>query len=197
VSFNHPSLTMKSVYVLLLASTASAAILPINLVFDGMQTNVGTVKQCEGHENDVMVVNGGSMPEEICMPGTIQMTTDTIIKQDLPMDLIIYMDLKKLTPFPMTIPCLNGIGSCEYEACPLIEEGTPICDALPDTQPCHCPLLAGNFRMNDVKIPVQDMGPVLGPLMEGGYSAKMTWYGASDKDNILACLDMTFTLKKC
>merc|ERR1719370_2322389 len=143
---------MKSVCVLLLASTASAAILPINLVFDGMQTNV---------------VNGGSMPEEICMPGTMQITTDTIIKQDLPMDLIIYMDLKKLTPFPMTIPCLDGIGSCEYEACPMIEEGTPICYALPDSQPCHCPLLAGNFVMNDVKIPVQDMGPVLGPLMEG------------------------------
>ena len=69
----------------------------------------------EGHEDDVMVVNGGSMPEEICMPGTMQITTDTIIKQDLPMDLIIYMDLKKLTPFPMTIPCLDGIGSCEYE----------------------------------------------------------------------------------
>merc|ERR1712243_489506 len=93
-----PSLTMKSVCVLLLASTASAGILPINLVFDGMHTNVGTLKQCEGHEDDVMVVNGGSMPKEICMPGTMQITTDTIIKQDLPMDLIIYMDLKKLTP---------------------------------------------------------------------------------------------------
>jgi len=187
---------MQSLPILLFVSAASAAILPINLVYDGMQTRVGTVKQCEGYEDAVMVIKSGSMSEEICMPGTMEMTTETLIREDLPTDLIIYMDIKKLTPFPMHIPCLDGIGSCEYEACPMIESG-PICDVLPENQPCSCPIRAGELNLKNVKLPVQDMGPVLGPLMEGGYSAKMTWYGASDKDNILACLDMTFTLKKC
>ena len=36
-------------------------------------------------------------------------------RKDLPTDLTLNLDLHKITPFPMTVPCLNGVGSCEYE----------------------------------------------------------------------------------
>ena len=36
-------------------------------------------------------------------------------REDLPTDLTLNLDLHKITPFPMTVPCLNGVGSCEYE----------------------------------------------------------------------------------
>merc|ERR1712179_498433 len=181
-----PSLTMQSL-TLLLATTTSAAILPVNLNFGNMKTSVRTVKQCDGHDDDVMMIVDGNMPEDICMPGTITMDSHVII----------YMDIMKLTPFPMHIPCFDGIGSCEYEACPMIEAGTDSwCAHFPETQPCSCPLLAGELNVKGVEVPVQDMG-ALGPLMEGGYSATMHWYGASDKDNILACSELTFNLKDC
>ena len=37
------------------------------------------------------------------------------LREDLPTDLTLNLDLHKITPFPMTVPCLNGVGSCEYE----------------------------------------------------------------------------------
>ena len=56
---------------------------------------------------------------------TLQLFTSTIfdrtfaphlhLREDLPTDLTLNLDLHKITPFPMTVPCLNGVGSCEYE----------------------------------------------------------------------------------
>ena len=40
---------------------------------------------------------------------------DLHLREDLPTDLTLNLDLHKITPFPMTVPCLNGVGSCEYE----------------------------------------------------------------------------------
>ena len=63
-------------------------------------------------------------------------------REDLPTDLVMKMDLQKETPFPMHVPCLDGIGSCEYDLCAILNDQPPsICNALPPTQPCGCPLL--------------------------------------------------------
>ena len=102
----------------------------------------------EGHEDDVLVVLEGTTPDQICMPGTTELNVHTRISEDLPMDLIIKMDLHKLTPFPMTVPCLNGVGSCEYEVCPMLEEmADTLCPSFPEYQPCSCPLLQGEMEL--------------------------------------------------
>ena len=152
----------------------------------------------EGHENDVLVVLEGTTPDEICMPGTTELNVHTRISEDLPMDLLINMDLHKLTPFPMTVPCLNGVGSCEYEICPMIENmADSLCPSFPENQPCSCPLLAGEMELYGVQTPVQDMGPILGAVMEGEYEATATFYAESNKDRILGCVEFTFALKQC
>ena len=145
-----------------------------------------------------MVVIDGTTDEEICMPGTSTINVHTRVKEDLPIDLKIKMDLKKIAPFPMTVPCLDGVGSCEYDICSYIENMSDIlCPAFPAYQPCSCPLLAGEFILEGVETPVQDMGPILGAVMEGDYEATATLYGASDKDRILGCMKLTFALKQC
>ena len=63
---------------------------------------------------------------------TLQLCTFTIfdpcvalhlhLREDLPTDLTLNLDLHKITPFPMTVPCLNGVGSCEYEVVMLLLE---------------------------------------------------------------------------
>ena len=66
------------------------------------------------------------------------------------------MDLKKVTPFPMTVPCLDGVGSCEYEICPMILDlADSLCPAFPPSQPCGCPLLPGEMELYGVQTPVQ------------------------------------------
>ena len=80
----------------------------------------------------------------------------------------------------------RALGDCEYNAVNHAEK----C-------PCSCPLLAGEFVLEGVETPVQDMGPILGAVMEGDYEATATLYGASDKDRILGCMKLTFALKQC
>merc|ERR1712117_821322 len=141
------------------------------------------VKQCSGHEDDILQVGEGTMSEEICMPGTTTMTTKTVIREDLPTDLMLKLDLEKVTPFPMTVPCLDGIGSCEYDICKIIDNaGDALCANFPPTQPCSCPFLEGEIEINGLEVKVDDMGDVLGAVMEGSYEATANFYGASNPD---------------
>merc|ERR1711872_459150 len=189
---------MKVLSLVLLASSSQASILPLNLPkFGAHSPSLTSVKQCDGHENDAMVIIEATMPATMCMPSTVTVDIHSRNNQDMPMDLIMKLDLKKLTPFEMVVPCLNGIGSCEYEMCPMITEDSALCPAFPPSQPCTCPLLKGDLNMKGVELEVQDMGPILGEIMEGDYSAVATMYSASDKTNILGCVDMTFRLEKC
>merc|ERR1712158_294914 len=154
----------------LLPSLAAASILPIKFDFGSSlksHPSLKSVKQCEGHENDALFLINGTTPDEICMPGTTVINMHTQIREDLPTDLTLNLDLHKITPFPMTVPCLNGVGSCEYELCPMIEDmADTVCPSFPESQPCGCPLLAGEMRLEGIEMPVQDMGPILGEVMK-------------------------------
>ena len=65
----------------------------------------------EGFEDAPFIVLGGNSPDEIPIPGEISMDIHQLIREDLPADLVLKMDLTKLEPFPLDVPCLNGLGS--------------------------------------------------------------------------------------
>merc|ERR1712080_27359 len=192
---------MLSLSFLILPSLAAASILPIKFDFGDSaksRPSLRSVQQCEGHENDALVLISGTTPDEICMPGNTVINMHTLIREDLPTDLTLNLDLHKITPFPMTVPCLNGVGSCEYELCPMIEDmADTVCPSFPENQPCGCPLLMGEMHLEGIEMPVQDMGPILGEVMKGSYRATATLYGASNKDKILGCIEFTFKLDTC
>jgi hypothetical protein len=53
-----------------------------------------------------------------------------------------------------------------YDLCAtIVDMGDTICDSFPETQPCGCPLLAGDIDLKNVELAVPDFGPILGPLM--------------------------------
>ena len=117
------------------------------------------------------------MEEEICMPGVTHMNTHTLMREDLPSDLMIKLDLQKVDPFPMTVPCLEGVGSCEYDICKVMmmmmmmttmmmimmmyilqiitDAGDSLCQYFPDSQPCGCPLLAGDMYLENIELRVR------------------------------------------
>merc|ERR1711915_169077 len=193
-------LRMRSLAILSLAvSTISASVVPIRFNFEGnQQPSLRSVQNCPGHEDDVLTILSGSSPDNICMPGNMNMDMKTLLRADLPTDLIFDLALEKLEPFPMKVPCLNGIGSCPYELCPMIEENDDVlCPHFPENQPCSCPLMAGTWDMKGVEVPVPDMGPILGAVMEGKYTATSTLYGKSDPDNVLGCFILNFSLQQC
>merc|ERR1712200_68638 len=138
-----------------LCAVTSASILPIRFTGTGSSNpSLTSVVQCPGHEDDILVVlPDSSSPDEVCMPGTMPMTVHTNVREDLPTDLVIELDLKKLEPFPMTVPCLSGVGSCPYEICPIIESMADIfCPAFPEGQPCGCPILAQEMVMEGFNV---------------------------------------------
>merc|ERR1712107_113389 len=130
--------------------------------------------------DDILTVIGGSSPDEICMPGTMVMDVNTLLKEDLPEDLIFDLKLQKL------------------ELCPMIEQNDEVLSPhFPENQPCKCPLFAGTWDMKNVDVPVPDMGPILGKVMEGKYEAVATLYGKSNKDKVLGCFALNFSIKQC
>jgi len=183
---------------ILTVTFVSSSILPLKFQFGDKSPTLRGVSQCAGHENDAMVLIEGSTPETICMPGSTEMNVHTRMSEDLPMDLMLNLELSKTTPFPMHVPCMNGVGSCEYELCPMLQGmGDDFCDNFPPEQPCGCPFLKGDLELSGIQLPVQDMGPVLGAVMQGKYKATATMYGASNKDRILGCVEFTFELETC
>lgn len=84
----------------------------------------------------------------------------------------------------------------EYDLCAFIEANAEqFCPALPEFQPCHCPLLKGHFKMDGVEFDVPSFG-VLDNLMVGSYKAKAEFYGKSTSDKKLGCMDFDFTFVK-
>merc|ERR1712002_1382825 len=107
------------------------------------------------------------MPDEIHIPSTMSLDMSWITRKELPMDLITDLKLKKYDPYSLSVPCVNGFGSCAYDGCRTLDK---LCKVLPPDVPCHCPLPAGNYTFNDVQMKVKDMGPLMDKLMEGSYT---------------------------
>merc|ERR1739845_130396 len=151
--------------LILLPSLATASILPIKFNFGSSGNSfpsLKSVQQCEGHQDDALVLLEGTTPDSICMPGTTEVNMHTLIREDLPTDLTLNLDLHKITPFPMTVPCLNGVGSCEYELCPMIEDmADTVCPSFPENQPCGCPCLWARCTWRESRCQCKTWGRLL------------------------------------
>jgi hypothetical protein len=53
-----------------------------------------------------------SIPEVFKFPGTAKLSYHAIRKQDMPLDLIMKFEQRKVSvPLPYTVPCIDGQGS--------------------------------------------------------------------------------------
>merc|ERR1711994_747656 len=185
------TLSIMKVFALiaLFVSAASAFTVPLP---DGAK--VKSLKQCEGFDNPVMKLISGELPETINLPSEIPLDFVLEATEDLPADLVIFMKLKKMYPFPLDVPCFNGVGSCEYDGCAVIEGNPSICKVLEKNGiACKCPFPKGTWDLHGATQAVPDMGETMDKLMVGHYKAKMTAYGKSNPSRILTCFDLEFT----
>ena len=100
------------------------------------------------------------MPDSINIPGTVTLNMETKITETIPEDLISELSLKKMDPFPVPVPCLNGFGSCPYDGCGVMNQ---LCQYA--TPPCSCPLQAGSYKFDNVQLQIPDLGAVMDTLM--------------------------------
>merc|ERR1712149_60578 len=86
--------------LILLPSLATASILPIKFNFGSSGNSfpsLKSVQQCEGHQDDALVLLEGTTPDSICMPGTTEVNMHTLIREDLPTDLTLNLDLANMS----------------------------------------------------------------------------------------------------
>merc|ERR1711997_148627 len=119
------------------------------------------------------------------------------IKEDLPGDLMMKLELQKQEPFPLDVPCLNGLGSCEYDMCKVFEQNQDgFCtDDWPADKPCGCPMKAGDYDLHGISVDIPDFG-ILNDLMVGSYKSTQYIYSKADPDNKFGCLLTTYKFIK-
>ena len=113
-----------------------------------------------GHENDVIQLVSGNLPDTIHIPGEVTLNMETKITEVIPDDLIGDLKLKIMEPFPVPVPCLNGFGSCPYDGCAIMNQ---LCQFAEPK--CSCPLQAGDYKFEGVTLKLPDLGNTMDNLM--------------------------------
>ena len=102
----------------------------------------------------------GNLPDTLHIPGDVTLNMETKITEVIPEDLVSELSLKKMDPFPVPVPCLNGFGSCPYDGCKVMNQ---LCQFAEPK--CACPLQPGNYKFDGVKLTLPDLGSVMDSLM--------------------------------
>merc|ERR1712126_386370 len=175
--------------LLLLAVASAGSALVIKSPEGDKSIRLGSVKQCPGGPYD-MTLTSGNLPDKINIPSEVELNVVTDVAKELPMDLMVSLRLQKYQPFPLNVPCMNGIGSCDYDGCKVLDK---LCNTLPPNIPCKCPMPAGHFVFDGVKFKIPDMGKIMDKLMAGKYKGEIKFYGKSvGSDKPVGCFDMDF-----
>jgi len=149
---------------------------------------LGAIKDC-GEGNYLMKLVSGNLPDSINIPSEVDVNMETQNTATLPTDLMCDLKLKKYAPYALDVPCLNGFGSCTYDGCKVMEK---LCGTLPPDVPCKCPVPAGDYKFNNVKVKIPDMGTIMDKLMAGSYKGRIQFYSKANPSTIVGCFDMDF-----
>ena len=114
-----------------------------------------------GHENDVIQLVSGNLPDTIHIPGEVTLNMETKITEVIPDDLIGDLKLKIMEPFPVPVPCLNGLGSCPYDGKAIM---TQLCQFAEPK--CAFPIQPADYKFENVKLTIPDLGSVMDNLMK-------------------------------
>lgn len=122
------------------------------------------------------------------------MAVNFTVLEEVPSDhLYVQLDLDKLSPFEMYVPCIYGIGSCKYDVCN---------DVIPNNRAvfcamgaCQCPLGAKNYVADKIPFMLPLIGGrVFASILEGDYIGNITFLD-DVTEKVYGCLGIKFTIK--
>ncbi|XP_017494596.1 PREDICTED: ganglioside GM2 activator-like [Rhagoletis zephyria] len=144
------------------------------------------------------------LPLVISATGKIFLTSDVALNADLPADAEVTLEMNKTVTFgskkfQLTIPCVDGIGSCTVKVCdvfklwyndilcPLIKGGG---------HGCSCPIKGGNFlnQRTEVKAPLSKLRNLASAIADGDYSFRISVADPA-KSKLFGCLEMQMKIK--
>lgn len=102
------------------------------------------------------------LPLILSRTSKIYLTSSVSLSQDLPLDAEFELTLNKTLviggkSFPLTIPCVDGMGSCRLKVCDMFHlwYNDIICPFFKGAgHSCSCPVKAGNFVDNNIEVSV-------------------------------------------
>ena len=133
-------------------------------------------------------------PSPIIYPGNVTITTSIDLKEDLPRTgLLLKIRVDKLEPQRMPVPCLSGVGSCQYDACTQIIQANP--GIFCSLGSCSCPLEAKSYTASQLEYSLPRLGgPVFAKILQGNFEGNITFFNRISSREY-GCLGMKFTIK--
>lgn len=139
-----------------------------------------------GNSSSKIIFNDISVtPDPIVLPGTILVSVNLTINEDITDSLSAQVVLKrKIGAFDIDIPCIANIGSCHYEnICSLLNQVSKCPEMLiKHNIPCHCPFKQGNYILPSTGVFING-----DPVPEGDYTLKIV---LSYKQKFIGCFKL-------
>ena len=153
---------------------------------------------CEESESKVIYFNETTvLPSPIKYPGNVIIDGTIEITQELPPEnFFVQVEVYRLEPRKMKIPCIEGKGSCKYDVCN---------DVLPNNHDqfcqfgfCECPVKKGVYKGNGISYELPKLGgDIFKKILRGDYTVKVTFYNS--KTELVygsLCMNFTISIKK-
>uniref|UniRef100_T1IP49 MD-2-related lipid-recognition domain-containing protein n=1 Tax=Strigamia maritima TaxID=126957 RepID=T1IP49_STRMM len=133
-------------------------------------------------------------PTPLIIPGnvTIDFVGESAIDAVSPLKTQLTMK-RKLGFFWIDIPCVDDLGSCNYDdGCTLLEKYFPVKDPCPpvfldNNIPCHCPFPKGEYKIPSYTVDIPS-DPLPSWLSDGQYKIRI------EISPNYACVDLSLTL---
>jgi len=149
---------------------------------------------CGSPGDPVQLKNLTLSPDPIKLPGDVTASAGAEVGVDLDAPLAVSLKLKKkIFGVMVEIPCLDNIGSCDYDdICPLLQNITCPPELKKYGIPCHCPIRRGSYYLPATAIAVALPPSVPTWLESGDYEVE----GHVTKNGKpVACIHVTVDLK--
>ncbi|KAK2168789.1 hypothetical protein LSH36_14g06038 [Paralvinella palmiformis] len=149
-------------------------------------------ESCGSSRDLAAITSFNVLPNPIHIPGNVTVSFAGSLSQTLTAPIKLKLEIKKKELFWVPIPCVDHVGSCDYDdICKLMSSA--ICP--PELEkyhiPCHCPITGGKYKIPPVPVHIKSFG-VPSWLEDGDFRVTAT---LTNKGREVMCLQVTFTLK--
>ena len=147
---------------------------------------------CFEGEKMVIMKNLEVKPDPIHPKENISVAVDVSLMADANSPIPVSLEIKKkVGPFWVKVPCIDGKGSCDYaDACKKLGDTFKCPDAFKKNNiPCHCPFKKGDYHM-----PLSDFGPIDSgsfQIPSGDYKFKVVLKDSSNTEKGCFAFELT------
>ncbi|RUS85218.1 hypothetical protein EGW08_007044 [Elysia chlorotica] len=157
------------------------------------------IRDCGNADGLMQLKSVGVKPQEIPIPGDVTVSLQVDVNKDaMGAELDLDVHIARYVGFLwVTVPCISNVGSCKYDACPLIG-GFNATGCPPQMSrsniPCTCDTIkAGTYTMNSEVFSIPKLEGLWSWLATGDYKIDMTLRDRKTNTQV-ACLHAEATI---